>query len=79
MRRRTTVPSDRGVSGKIEYDLSPDFQLTSISAYREWTFEGDTDVDATPLLQPVAGVNLWDINGGRTDLVDVARAARRIG
>ncbi|MXO64945.1 TonB-dependent receptor [Altericroceibacterium endophyticum] len=65
-----------GASGKIEYDFADNWQLTSITAYREWSFSGNSDVDATSLTQPVQGVNLWDVNSGNTDLSQKSQELR---
>ncbi|RKF17566.1 TonB-dependent receptor [Altericroceibacterium spongiae] len=65
-----------GLSAKIDYDFADNFQLTSISSYREWDFEGNSDVDGTPLSEPAPGVNLWDINRGLTDLKQMSQEVR---
>lgn len=49
-----------GVSGRIEYDVNPNLSFTSISAYREYTSDGEDDSDGLPLDQ---------FNVGRTENV----------
>src|SRR5690606_7452375 len=38
-----------GVSGQLEWDLGPDMQLVSITAYREYDTRFSTDDDLSPL------------------------------
>jgi iron complex outermembrane receptor protein len=40
-----------GTSGRIEYEISPNLDFTSISAYREYTSDGEDDSDGLPLDQ----------------------------
>lgn len=53
--------------GSLEANLDiGDHTLTSITAYREWTFDNNIDVDGTPGL--VGGITGFDLNRGATDL-----------
>ena len=67
-----------GVSAKIEYRLSDDFQLVSISAFRQWDFTGRSDTDFTSLSQPRPGVTLWDVNQGNTNLKQYSQEVRLV-
>ncbi|MEO1657819.1 MAG: TonB-dependent receptor [Pseudomonadota bacterium] len=55
-----------GVSLKAEYDLSNDYTVTSISAWRAWDFENNLDVDNLSLEDPVPGFITFDLNSGTT-------------
>ncbi|MEJ2459402.1 MAG: TonB-dependent receptor, partial [Novosphingobium sp.] len=67
-----------GVSAKIEYQLSSNFQLVSISAFRQWDFTGRSDTDFTSLANPLPGVTLWDVNSGTTDLKQYSQEVRLV-
>jgi iron complex outermembrane recepter protein len=37
--------TDKGVSAQVDWDVSPDVSLTSITAFREWRAENGSDID----------------------------------
>lgn len=67
-----------GVSARIKARLGENFELVSISAVRNWDFIGRSDTDYTALTAPVAGVNLWDVNSGTSNLVQVTQEVRLV-
>ncbi|MEL1249284.1 TonB-dependent receptor [Aurantiacibacter gilvus] len=62
----------------VEYVFGNDMTLTSISAYRNWQFENELDVDGTPLSvgQPPLLPFAWESNSGRTDLDQISQEIR---
>jgi len=52
-----------GVSGTLEYDLTPNLQLVSISAYRAYTSDWDSDDDLSPMAMQNNTTNLsyWQL------------------
>lgn len=67
-----------GLSAHIKARLSDNFDLISVSAIRKWNFIGRGDTDYTPLLAPVAGVTLWDVNTGTTNLKQLTQEVRLV-
>ena len=50
-----------GVSGQIEWELAPNLQLVSITAYRTYSSEFSNDSDLSPLAQHL-GLSILDFN-----------------
>lgn len=50
--------------------------LTSITAYREWDFLNNVDVDSTALAAPILGVNRFNVNLGGTTLSQFSQELR---
>ena len=65
-----------GMSGKAEYMFENGFIFTSITAYREWDFENNIDVDALDFEDPVPGVITFDLNSGQTSLSQTSQEFR---
>jgi len=57
-----------GMSAKAEYTFPNDYVLTSITAYREWTFDNNSDVDLTSLPPMPGPLFTWNVNRGTRDL-----------
>ncbi len=75
--RNYSLSEQSGVSAKIEYDFDNDFTLTSITAYREWDFENNLDVDGLALEDPEVGNLLtFDLNRGITNLDQFSQEVR---
>jgi len=74
-----TNESDQwGLSARIKARLSDNFDLISISAIRKWDLIARGDTDFIPLLAPVTGVTLWDVNSGTTDLKQLTQEVRLV-
>lgn len=65
-----------GASAKAEYAFDSGYEFTSITAYREWDFENNIDVDALPFDDPMAGVITFNLNNGETSLSQVSQEFR---
>lgn len=65
-----------GMSGKAEYMFENGFTFTSITAYREWDFENNIDVDALNFEDPIPGVITFDLNSGQTSLSQTSQEFR---
>lgn len=65
-----------GVSGKAEYTFDSDYTLTSITAYREWSFNNNVDVDNTSNPPMPGGLFTWNINQGTVDLSQISQEVR---
>ncbi|WP_084146355.1 TonB-dependent receptor [Hyphomonas oceanitis] len=65
-----------GMSGKAEYMFDNGFTFTSITAYREWDFENNIDVDALNFEDPIPGVITFDLNSGQTSLSQTSQEFR---
>tara|TARA_R100000365_G_C2748634_1_gene80900 strand:- start:12667 stop:14958 length:2292 start_codon:yes stop_codon:yes gene_type:complete len=65
-----------GVSGKAEYRFDNGYIFTSITAYREWDFENNLDVDALSFEDPMPGVVTFDLNSGQTSLTQTSQEFR---
>jgi iron complex outermembrane receptor protein len=64
-----------GFSGKAEYAFDSDYTLTSVTAYRNWWFHNNVDVDGTPN-PPMPGLFTWNINEGTVDLSQFSQEVR---
>lgn len=65
-----------GLSGQATYTFDSDYTLTSITAYREWSFHNNVDVDNTPNPPLPGGLFTWNINEGTVDLSQVSQELR---
>lgn len=65
-----------GLSGKAEYSFGEGYSFTSITAYREWDFENNIDVDALNFEDPSPGVITFDLNSGTTSLSQTSQEFR---
>ncbi|HPE66862.1 MAG TPA: butyrate kinase, partial [Synergistales bacterium] len=65
-----------GLSGKAEYRFGNGYTFTSITAYREWDFENNLDVDALDFEDPIPGVVTFDLNSGQTSLSQTSQEFR---
>lgn len=65
-----------GLSGKAEYLFDSDYTLSSITAYREWSFFNHVDVDNTPNPPLPGGLFTWNINDGTVDLSQFSQEVR---
>jgi len=65
-----------GLSGKAEYRFGDGYTFTSITAYREWDFENNLDVDALDFEAPIPGVITFNLNSGQTSLSQFSQEFR---
>ena len=65
-----------GLSGKAEYSFGEGYNFTSVTAYREWDFENNLDVDALNFEDPQPGVITFDLNSGMTSLSQTSQEFR---
>jgi iron complex outermembrane receptor protein len=72
-----SITEQWGVSGKAVYTFDNEFSLTSITAYREWFFDNNVDVDNTTNPPGTVGNPFtWNINQGTTDLAQISQEVR---
>lgn len=67
-----------GVSGKAELELGGDYSLVSISAFRDYNFENNLDVDNLPLEEPLPGIITFDLNSGTTQISQMSQEIRLV-
>jgi iron complex outermembrane receptor protein len=67
-----------GVSGKAEIGLGGGYTLTSISAFREYDFANNLDVDLLPLEEPIPGFITFDLNSGTTAISQMSQEIRLV-
>ena len=67
-----------GVSGKAELDLGSGYSLVSISAFRDYDFENNLDVDNLPLEEPQPGIITFDLNSGTTKINQISQEVRLV-
>jgi len=65
-----------GVSAKLDYEFESGFTFTSISAFRDYGFENNLDVDNLDLEDPIAGFITFDLNSGTTDIQQLSQEFR---
>ncbi len=65
-----------GVSGQVDWVLSSGHTLTSITAYREFDFNNNIDVDGTPGEAGTPGVVQLNLNAGDTRLEQFTQEVR---
>lgn len=66
-----------GLSGKVEYEFDNGFTLTSISAWRNWNFSNNLDVDGMANEDPkLGGLLTFDLNSGATNLDQFSQEVR---
>ena len=67
-----------GLSGKAEIELGDGYSLVSISAFRDYNFENNIDVDDLPLAEPQPGIITFDRNGGTTEITQMSQEIRLV-
>ncbi|MEE4152810.1 MAG: TonB-dependent receptor [Erythrobacter sp.] len=67
-----------GVSGKAEIGLGGGYTLTSISAFRDYDFRNNLDVDLLPLEEPIPGFITFDLNSGTTAISQMSQEIRLV-
>ncbi|MGB3455987.1 MAG: TonB-dependent receptor [Litorimonas sp.] len=65
-----------GVSAKAEYDFASGFTATSITAFRDYDFVNNLDVDSTALEDPIPGFITFDLNSGTTGIQQFSQELR---
>ncbi|MEM7728736.1 MAG: TonB-dependent receptor [Pseudomonadota bacterium] len=65
-----------GVSAKAEYEFGDGFTATSITAFRDYDFVNNIDVDATALADPIPGFITFDLNSGTTGIQQFSQEFR---
>lgn len=65
-----------GISVKADYDFGDGFTFTSISAFRDYSFENNLDVDNLDLEEPQLGFITFDLNSGTTDIQQLSQEFR---
>ena len=67
-----------GLSGKAEIELGSGYSLVSISAFRDYDFENNLDVDNLPLEEPQPGIITFDLNSGTTKINQISQEVRLV-
>lgn len=66
-----------GAQANVEYTFDSDWTVTSISAFRNWKYDNEVDVDATPLGVGGGGLPFaWTSNFGANDLDQFSQELR---
>ena len=67
-----------GLSGKAELELGSGYSLVAISAFRDYDFENNLDVDNLPLEEPLPGIITFDLNSGTTKINQMSQEVRLV-
>lgn len=65
-----------GLSANAEYEFANGFTFTSITAYRDYEFDNNLDVDNLDLEDPELGFITFDLNSGTTGIRQVSQEFR---
>ncbi len=65
-----------GLSADAEYEFANGFTFTSITAYRDYDFDNNLDVDNLDMEDPELGFITFDLNSGTTGIQQVSQEFR---